>query len=327
MPHSKTGAGLQPRDGGVKPSGAPARSRFAGDLHPADGRARSSPPVGVPSRSDDPSAAGGAASQLLPQTADFVITSDSASVVSSPSRMAITNDLAVVSGQPSQMASSFSSSSTSNVLQLRITEIFFSLQGETSRVGLPTVFIRLTGCPLRCTYCDTAYAFAGGRTMSVEEILDRVAEYSPRYVTVTGGEPLSQKNCLPLLSALCDTGYEVSLETGGALDITEVDARVMRVVDIKTPASGEAERNLWGNLAQLTFHDEIKFVLCDETDYQWAKQVMRQHHLADKCPVLFSPVHGMLNATQLAEWILRDRLPVRFQLQLHKLLWNNAPGH
>lgn len=211
--------------------------------------------------------------------------------------------------------------------QLRISEIFFSLQGETSRIGLPTVFIRLTGCPLRCTYCDTTYAFTGGENMGVAEILRQVAEYSPRYVTVTGGEPLAQKNCLPLLRALCDTGYEVSLETGGALDIGEVDARVMRVVDIKTPASGEAEKNRWENLPLLTRHDEIKFVLCDENDYQWAKQILLQHRLAEKCAVLFSPAHGTLNAAQLAEWILRDRLPVRMLLQLHKLLWNNVPGH
>jgi 7-carboxy-7-deazaguanine synthase len=211
--------------------------------------------------------------------------------------------------------------------QLRISEIFFSLQGETSRIGLPTVFIRLTGCPLRCTYCDTTYAFTGGQNMGVAEILRQVAEYSPHYVTVTGGEPLAQKNCLPLLRALCDAGYEVSLETGGALDIGEVDARVMRVVDIKTPASGEAEKNRWENLPLLTRHDEIKFVLCDENDYQWAKQILLQHWLAEKCTVLFSPAHGALNAAQLAEWILRDRLPVRMLLQLHKLLWDNVPGH
>ena len=210
---------------------------------------------------------------------------------------------------------------------LRITEIFYSLQGETSRVGLPTVFIRLTGCPLRCTYCDTAYAFTGGQSMSVAEILKQVAAYSPRYVTVTGGEPLAQKNCLPLLSALCDAGYQVSLETGGALDISDVDARVMRVVDIKTPGSNEVDKNRWENLTLLTAHDEIKFVLCDEADYRWAKQIMQQHHLAEKCPVLFSPVHGELDATQLAEWILHDRLPVRLQVQLHKLLWDNRPGH
>ncbi|MGB9093075.1 MAG: 7-carboxy-7-deazaguanine synthase QueE [Gallionella sp.] len=211
--------------------------------------------------------------------------------------------------------------------QLRVSEIFYSLQGETSRVGLPTVFIRLTGCPLRCVYCDTAYAFTGGKSMSLANILRQVAEYRPDYVTVTGGEPLAQKNCLPLLSALCDAGYQVSLETGGALDIGAVDARVMRVVDIKTPASGEAEKNRWENLSLLTRHDEIKFVLCDEGDYQWARQVMQQYRLAEKCTVLFSPVHGEMDATRLAEWILRDRLPVRLQLQLHKILWNNAPGH
>lgn len=211
--------------------------------------------------------------------------------------------------------------------QLRITEIFYSLQGETSRVGLPTVFIRLTGCPLRCTYCDTAYAFTGGQNMGLADILRQVAEYAPRYVTVTGGEPLAQKNCLPLLCALCDAGYEVSLETGGALDISAVDARVMRVVDLKTPASGEEAKNRWENLESLTAHDEIKFVLCDENDYQWAKQTLLQHRLAEKCPVLFSPAHGTLDATRLADWILRDRLPVRLQVQLHKLLWNNVPGH
>lgn len=218
-------------------------------------------------------------------------------------------------------------SSAASDAQLRITEIFYSLQGETSRVGLPTVFIRLTGCPLRCTYCDTAYAFSGGKNMSVAEVLTQVAESSPRYVTVTGGEPLAQKNCLPLLAALCDAGYEVSLETGGALDISEVDPRVMRVVDIKTPASGELEKNRWENIPQLTGRDEIKFVLCDEADYQWAKQIIQQFQLVDKCTVLFSPVHGTMNVTQLAEWILRDHLPVRLQVQLHKLLWNNAPGH
>ncbi len=163
--------------------------------------------------------------------------------------------------------------------------------------------------------------------MSLGDILRRVAEYSPHYVTVTGGEPLAQKNCLPLLRALCDAGYEVSLETGGALDISEVDARVMRVVDIKAPASGEVAKNRWENLPLLAPHDEIKFVLCDEKDYQWAKQILQQHHLAERCAVLFSPAHGTLDATRLAEWILRDRLPVRLQVQLHKLLWNNVPGH
>jgi len=212
-------------------------------------------------------------------------------------------------------------------VSLRISEIFFSLQGETSRVGLPTVFVRLTGCPLRCTYCDTTYAFTGGQTMTLATILQEVASHAPRYVTVTGGEPLAQKNCLPLLTALCDAGYEVSLETSGALDIGAVDARVMRVLDIKTPASGEAAKNRWENLSLLTPHDEIKFVLCDEQDYLWAKQILQQHHLADRCAVLFSPAHGALNATRLAEWILRDRLPVRMQVQLHKILWDNAAGH
>ena len=211
--------------------------------------------------------------------------------------------------------------------QLRISEIFYSLQGETSRIGLPTVFVRLTGCPLRCTYCDTPYAFSGGQDCSIADILKQVAEYAPHYVTVTGGEPLAQKNCLPLLVALCDAGYEVSLETSGALEISDVDHRVMRVVDIKTPASGEAEKNCWENLPLLNGHDEIKFVLCDENDYRWAKQILRQHRLDEKCAVLFSPAHGMLDAARLAEWILRDRLPVRMLLQLHKLLWNSAPGH
>lgn len=210
--------------------------------------------------------------------------------------------------------------------QLRITEIFYSLQGETSRVGLPTVFIRLTGCPLRCTYCDTAYAFTGGQTQPLTDILAQVAQYHPQYVTVTGGEPLAQKHCLLLLQALCDAGYQVSLETGGALDIAEVDTRVMRVVDIKTPASGEVAKNHWENLALLTPHDEIKFVLCDENDYLWAKQIMAQYRLTEKCTVLMSPTHGGLSATQLAEWILRDRLAVRLQVQLHKILWDNAVG-
>lgn len=211
--------------------------------------------------------------------------------------------------------------------QLRITEIFYSLQGETSRVGLPTVFIRLTGCPLRCTYCDTAYAFTGGKSLALSDILEQVAQYAPRYVTVTGGEPLSQKNCLPLLRALCDAGYSVSLETSGALDIVAVDTRVMRVIDIKTPASGEVEKNRWDNLALITANDEIKFVICDENDYLWARTMLVQHHLSDKCEVLFSPAQGSLNPTQLADWILRDGLPVRFQLQLHKILWNNEAGH
>ncbi len=210
---------------------------------------------------------------------------------------------------------------------LRISEIFFSLQGETSRVGLPTVFVRLTGCPLRCTYCDTTYAFSGGQNMTLAAVLEEVASHGARYVTVTGGEPLAQKNCLPLLRELCDAGYSVSLETGGALDVSGVDARVNKVLDIKTPASGEVEKNLWSNLERLTGHDEIKFVLCDEADYQWAKQVLHERELAKRCAVLFSPAQGQLAAKDVAEWILRDQLPVRLQVQLHKLLWGNEAGH
>lgn len=210
--------------------------------------------------------------------------------------------------------------------RLRISEIFYSLQGETSRTGLPTVFVRLTGCPLRCAYCDTSYAFSGGSEMSLADILDEVARHRPRYVTVTGGEPLAQAGSLDLLAALCDAGYEVSLETGGALDASGVDARVVKVLDIKTPASGEMEKNCWDNLRALNAHDEIKFVLCDEADYAWARQVLQEHALHEKCSVLFSPVQGKLSPTDLAEWILRDHLPVRMQLQLHKLLWGSQRG-
>ena len=209
---------------------------------------------------------------------------------------------------------------------LRVTEIFLSLQGESSRVGLPTVFVRLTGCPLRCGYCDTEYAFTGGETMDLPAILNRVAQLHAHYVCVTGGEPLAQKNCAALLAALCDAGYSVSLETSGALDISAIDARVSRIVDIKTPGSGEVEKNRWENLAALVPSDEVKFVLCDEADYQWAKQVLAEHHLAEKTPVLFSPVHGQLNPAQLADWILRDQLRVRLQVQLHKILWGVTPG-
>lgn len=210
---------------------------------------------------------------------------------------------------------------------LRISEIFFSLQGETSRVGLPTVFVRLTGCPLRCGYCDTAYAFTGGETLPVAAVMKQVSGYRARYVTVTGGEPLAQKNCPVLLTALCDAGYSVSLETSGALDLAHVDKRVSKIMDIKTPGSGEAGKNNWDNLAHLTPQDEIKFVLCDEADYRWAAELIQSKRLADVCPVLLSPVHGKVNPTQLADWILRDRLPVRMQLQLHKLLWGEQPGH
>ncbi|MEW6312872.1 MAG: 7-carboxy-7-deazaguanine synthase QueE [Pseudomonadota bacterium] len=209
---------------------------------------------------------------------------------------------------------------------LRITEIFHSLQGETSRVGLPTVFVRLTGCPLRCGYCDTDYAFQGGTTMTLAAILDEVARHGTHHVTVTGGEPLAQKSCLTLLAELCERGYSVSLETGGALDVSQVDVRVSKILDIKTPGSGEADKNRWENLACLTPHDEIKFVLCDEADYRWAKQVLAERRLDAICPVLFSPVWDGLPPRQLAEWILRDRLPVRMQLQMHKLLWGAERG-
>lgn len=210
---------------------------------------------------------------------------------------------------------------------LRISEIFFSLQGETSRVGLPTVFIRLTGCPLRCGYCDTAYAFTGGENISITGILDQVARYKTKYVTVTGGEPLAQKACLVLLTALCDAQYSVSLETSGAMELSNVDTRVCKVMDIKTPGSGEVTKNNWLNLAHLTQHDEIKFVLCDEADYQWACEIMRTKQLHSICPILFSPVYGSLDPAILAAWILRDALPVRMQIQMHKLLWGEGPGH
>ena len=209
---------------------------------------------------------------------------------------------------------------------LRITEIFFSLQGETTRTGLPTVFIRLTGCPLRCGYCDTAYAFHGGSTMTVAAVLDAMANYRTRYVTVTGGEPLAQKNCHGLLSALCERGYSVSLETSGALDVAAVDSRVSRILDIKTPGSGEVAKNLWANLAHLNAQDEIKFVLCGEADYRWAREQLEERDLAAICPVLFSPSYRDLDARQLADWILRDELPVRLQTQLHKQLWGEQPG-
>jgi len=214
----------------------------------------------------------------------------------------------------------------SETIALRVSEVFFSLQGESSRVGLPTVFIRLTGCPLRCGYCDTAYAFSGGENMTMADVLQQVSNYGARYVTVTGGEPLAQKACLTLLTALCDAQYSVSLETSGALDISNVDARVSKVMDIKTPGSGEANKNNWLNLAHLTQQDELKFVLCNEADYQWACRIINERHLNQICSILFSPVHGILNPTDLANWILRDKLPVRMQIQLHKLLWDDGPG-
>lgn len=211
-------------------------------------------------------------------------------------------------------------------MKLKIHEIFYSLQGESSRVGLPTVFVRLTGCPMRCVYCDTAYAFSGGSNIEISDILAKVAGYGTKYITVTGGEPLAQKGCLVLLQELCDAGYSVSLETGGAIDISPVDKRVSVILDVKTPDSGEMENNVWGNLDHLKQTDEVKFVLCSRADYEWAKEFLNQHHIAEKCPVLFSPVYSQVNPTDLAGWVLEDKLPVRMQVQLHKILWGEKPG-
>jgi 7-carboxy-7-deazaguanine synthase len=211
--------------------------------------------------------------------------------------------------------------------KLRITEIFYSLQGETTTVGLPTVFVRLTGCPLRCTYCDTAYAFSGGQWQSLKDILEKVAAFQPRYVTVTGGEPLAQPDCFPLLTALCDAGYTVSLETSGALDISAVDPRVITVMDLKTPSSNEVARNCFENIPYLKATDQVKFVIGSEEDYQWTCQQLQEYSLAEKCQVLLSPSHGVQDTRELAEWILRDNLPVRLQIQLHKIIWGDKPGH
>ena len=211
-------------------------------------------------------------------------------------------------------------------MSLKIYEIFHSLQGETSRIGLPTVFVRLTGCPMRCTYCDTEYAFSGGDNMQIADILAKVAEFGTQYVTVTGGEPLAQKECYILLQALCDAGYSVSLETGGAMDIAPVDARVSVILDIKTPASNEEKNMLWGNLAYIKPKDEIKFVLCNRADYDWAKAKITELKLSEKCPILFSPSYHDLSAETLAGWVLADKLPVRMQIQLHKILWGEKSG-
>ena len=211
-------------------------------------------------------------------------------------------------------------------MALKIYEIFHSLQGETSRIGLPTVFVRLTGCPMRCTYCDTAYAFSGGGNMQIAEILAKVAEFGTKYVTVTGGEPLAQKECYTLLQTLCDEGYSVSLETGGAMDIAPVDSRVSVILDIKTPASNEEKNMLWDNLNHIKPKDEIKFVLCNRADYDWAKAKLTELKLTEKCPVLFSPSYHDLKADELASWILADKLQVRMQIQLHKVLWGERDG-
>ena len=211
-------------------------------------------------------------------------------------------------------------------MALRLTEIFFSLQGEAARAGLPTVFVRLTGCPLRCTWCDTTYSFTGGEPATVDSILAEVAKYPTRHVCVTGGEPLAQKECLPLLSALCDAGYDVALETSGAIDIAGVDPRVACIMDLKAPDSGESTKNRWENLTHLDTRDEIKIIIASRGDYDWARQAIREHRLDTICPVLLSPAAGLVEPTALAGWILEDGLNVRFQLQLHKLLWGNAKG-
>ncbi|MBX3709069.1 MAG: 7-carboxy-7-deazaguanine synthase QueE [Gammaproteobacteria bacterium] len=209
---------------------------------------------------------------------------------------------------------------------LRVSEIFFSLQGETKTVGLPTIFIRLTGCPLRCQYCDTAYAFYGGIRYDLDTVMTEIKKYHTHYVTVTGGEPLAQKACLKLLTRLCDEGYEVSLETSGAMPIVNVDSRVVKVLDIKTPGSLEVEKNHWDNVLYLLPHDQVKFVICHQEDYAWAKQVIQKYSLAEKCHILLSPSYQQMQPRDLADWILRDQLPVRLQVQLHKYLWGDVPG-
>jgi 7-carboxy-7-deazaguanine synthase len=216
--------------------------------------------------------------------------------------------------------------SDSDAGRLRISEIFLSLQGEADTAGVPTTFVRLTGCPLRCTYCDTEYAFTGGDWYGRDEVLDEVRRHATRYVCVTGGEPLAQRAVLPLLTALCDAGYRVSLETGGALDISAVDPRVVRVVDMKTPGSGEVSRNRLANLDELTDHDRLKFVIVDRADYEWSRQLVLDRGLAERCPVFFSPSHDELDARSLADWIVADCLPVRLQLQIHKYLWGDVAG-
>jgi 7-carboxy-7-deazaguanine synthase len=211
--------------------------------------------------------------------------------------------------------------------RLRVSEIFHSIQGEADAVGWPTVFVRLTGCPLRCVWCDTEYSFQGGQWQDIDDLVAQVAAFDTRHVCVTGGEPLAQKRCLVFLERLCDAGHEVSLETSGALDVSVVDARVHKVMDLKAPGSGEVARNLWSNLDHLNAHDQVKIVIADRADYEWARDVVREHAIPERCMVLFSPVYGKLHPRQLAEWILEDRLPVRLQVQMHKQLWGEASGH
>jgi len=211
-------------------------------------------------------------------------------------------------------------------MSLRITEIFFSIQGETSKIGLPTVFIRLTGCPLRCQYCDTSYAFYGGEVMLIEDIIHQVTKFNCKDVCVTGGEPLAQANSKKLLKDLADLDFQVSLETGGSISLKEVDERVKIIMDIKTPDSGEATKNRWENLELLKQTDELKIVICSREDYQWSKEIIEQYKISEKCPILFSPCAESIDPRDLAEWILTDQLPIRFQMQIHKILWDNQPG-
>jgi 7-carboxy-7-deazaguanine synthase len=212
------------------------------------------------------------------------------------------------------------------VSSLRITEIFYSLQGESNTVGIPTVFIRLTGCPLRCVYCDTAYAFTGGKKTEIAEIITQAEQYGTKYITVTGGEPLAQQACFELITQLLDKGFIVSLETSGAIDLSAVDSRVVKVMDFKTPSSGESSKNLYQNIFHLNYQDQVKFVIGNDEDYNWSKSAINEYELSGRCEILFSPVMGQQNPTELAEKILQDRLPVRFQIQLHKLLWDDAQG-
>lgn len=230
-----------------------------------------------------------------------------------------------MTGSSTSVASTTSTQAAAE--RLRITEIFHSIQGEADAIGWRTVFVRLTGCPLRCVWCDTEYSFYGGDWREIDDIVAEVASHGAKHVCVTGGEPLAQKRCLILLARLCDAGHDVSLETSGALDVSLVDPRVRKVMDLKAPDSGEAKRNLWSNIEHLLPHDQVKIVIASRADYEWARDAVAEHRLTARCMVLFSPVHGAIKPRELAEWIIEDKLDVRFQLQLHKLLWNDEPGH